>query len=179
MPTPDVSLTPDEQALFDTIELDWDALDHEGFIRNGERVVALMKSLLARKGIPEVRVKYFTDPAYRTGRMKGSHRDIFHRNGHTDDSMMRHAHFLDFLRYFVCGPNLPASALKAFRHKAAACGTITSDDVIPLAKFARREARERGLTPHDACEEYFKLALDCGMWVDYAFTVRDQVKTIK
>lgn len=179
MTVPDIALTPEEKALFDKIEFDWDALEHAEFLRNGDAVVALMKSLLARNGIPEVRRKYFTDPSYRTGRMKGSYRDLFHRNGNTDDEMMRHAHFLAYLRYFLCGPDLPADAIKRFRDEVARCGTITSGDVIPLAKFARRETRERGMPPHEACEEYFKLALDCGMWVSYALTVRDSVKTIR
>src|ERR1700674_4701615 len=99
MVVPDITLTPEEKVLVDKIVFDWDALDHAEFIRNGGAVVALMKSLLARSGIPEVRWKYFIDPAYRTGRQKGSYRDLFHKNRNTDDEMMRHAHFLDYLRY--------------------------------------------------------------------------------
>lgn len=179
MPVPDIELTPEEKALFDKIEFDWDALEHAAFLRNGDYVVALMKSLLARKGIPEVRFKYFTDPHYRTGRMKGSHRDLFHRNGNSDDEMMRHAHFLEYLKYFLCGPDLPAHAIRRFRDEITAVGRVSGDDVLDIAKFARDETRRLALAPHDACEEYFKLALDCGVWVSWAFMIRDKVKTIR
>jgi hypothetical protein len=179
MAVPDIELTAEEQTLFDAIELDWDAMDRAAFIENGHKVVALMKSLLARKGIPAERMSYFMDPKYQTGRMKGSHRDLFHSNGHNDDTLMRHAHFLDHLRYFVCGADLPASAISAFRKEVAGCGTVTSSDVLPLGNFARRETRERGLPPQKACEEYFKLALDCGMGLSHARAVRDRVKTIR
>jgi hypothetical protein len=179
MPAPDIVLTEDEQRLFDEIRFDWDRPDHQAFARNGEAVAGLMKSLLTRGGISEVRWKYFTDPNYRTGRLKGSWRDLFHRNGNTDEEMVRHFSFLQHLRYLVCGPDLPAGALQSFRGEVARSGNVTSDDIVPLGKFARRETRERGLSPHEACEEYFKLALDCGIWVSYAFSIRNAVKTIR
>jgi hypothetical protein len=153
--------------------------EYEAFQKNGATVVALMKSLLANKSIPQVRLKYFTDPKYQLGRMKGSHRGLFHRHGNTDDEMMRHVHFLPFLRYFVCGPNLLSEVMRRFREKFASCGLVSSSDVIPLAKFARADARKFRLVPHDAAEEYFKLALDCGLWIDYAYLIRKIVLTIR
>ena len=118
MREPDINLTPSEQKLFGDIDFDWSRRDdYEAFQKNGGTVVALMKSLFANKTIPEVRLKYFTDPRYQVGRLKGSHRDLFHRNGNTDDEMMRHAHFLPFLHYFVCGPDLPVEAIVDFGKK--------------------------------------------------------------
>jgi hypothetical protein len=178
MPNPDIDLTSEEQALFEKIALDWEGLDHDAFLRNGELVAKLMKSLLARKAIPEQRVKWFTDPRYRTGRMKGSRRDLFHRNGNTDEEILRLASFLDYLHYFVCGPDLPPAAIAEFREAIRRCGQISSGDVETLRKFARQQTRQRGLPPHEACEEYFKLALDCGVWVSYALSIRDAVKSI-
>jgi hypothetical protein len=178
MPTPDIALTPDESSLFEKIALNWEGLDHNAFMRNGELVATLMKSLVKRKAIPVQRMKWFTDPGYRTGRMKGSRRDLFHRNGNTDEEMLRHASFLSYLRYFVCGPDLPPAAIAEFRDAVRRCGQITSGDVETLRKFARQQTRQRGLLPHEACEEYFKLALDCGVWVSYAFFIRDAVKDI-
>jgi hypothetical protein len=51
--------------------------DPEGFARNGEAVAQLITALLERKAIPEYRLKYFTDPCYRKGRIKGARRDLF------------------------------------------------------------------------------------------------------
>lgn len=179
-PVPDIELTDAESALFGAVIFDWEAADYEANRRSSDAVVALMTSLLARQGIPAVRWKYFIDPDYRTGRMKGSRRDLFHRNRNTDDEMMRSVSFLQHLRYFVCGPDLPADALHRFREQVEHCsGHFDSEDVIPLGKFARAETRAHRLPPHEACEEYFKLALDCGIWVSHALRIRDFVKTIR
>jgi hypothetical protein len=72
--------------------------------------------------IPEQRLKYFTDPDYRTGRLKGSRRDFFHRNGNTDDEMVRDFDFLKHARYFVYGPDLPSAAMTEFREAVRRCG---------------------------------------------------------
>jgi hypothetical protein len=178
-PKPDLALNAEEQALFDQISLDWEPLDHEAFLQNGERVAALIKSLLARKGIPEARMQYFTNAEYRTGRVKGSHRDLFSRNRNTDEEMVRHPHFLPFLRYFVCGPNLPSSIMREFREQATRHGHVGPSDALELGNFARSETRKYGLAPDDACEEFYKLALDCGIWVSHAQVIRDRVKTLR
>jgi len=57
--------------------------------------------LLERNAIPEHRFKYFTDPDYRKGRIKGSRRDLFRRNRNSDEEILRHPHFLEHARYFA------------------------------------------------------------------------------
>ncbi|MBS4003883.1 MAG: hypothetical protein KGZ91_10960 [Afipia sp.] len=175
MVTPDIELNHSEGALLAQIEFDWDRHTPEDYKRNSEVAAALTKSLLARKAVPEQRMKYFTDPAYKPGRLKGSHRDLFHRNNNTDEEMIRHVHFLPYLYYFIFGPKLPESAKGRFREQVRRCGQVSSGDAIPLAKFARAETRAMGLVPHEAAEEYFKLALDCGLWISYALHIRDYV----
>lgn len=179
MPIPDIELTSQERALFDRIQFDAKRMDFDGFARNGEHVVALMRSLLASDVIPKARRRHYTDPEYRTGRMKGSRRDLLLRNLKNDDEVMRDASFLKHLRYFVCGPDLPADAMRRFREEVDRCGQVSGSDAIDLGKFARQEVRTLGLPPREACEEYFKLALDCGIWVSWAYTIRDKVKSIK
>ncbi|MGA8498334.1 MAG: hypothetical protein WB764_22800 [Xanthobacteraceae bacterium] len=179
MPVPDIELTNDERKLFQAISFEGVHGDHKAAIANGEAAAALTKSLLNRGGVPEVRRKYFTDPAYRAGRLKGSWRHLFHRNGNSDEEMIRHFGFLQHLQYFVCGPDLPQSAIEAFRREVERCGNVTSSDVVPLGKFARQETRTRGLQPHEACEEYFKLALDCRVWVSDAHAIRKAVKSMR
>lgn len=184
MNAPDITLTPAEQKLFAAIEFDRGRHDgriddYETTQRNGETAAALMKSLLANKSIPEVRLKYFTDPEYNVGRVKGSHRDIFHRNRNTDEELVRHEHFLPYLRYFVCGPDLPVEAIRRFREEVKDCGQVTSSDIMPLSKSARTDARKFGLVAHEAAEEYFKLALDCSLWISYALAIRKSVLSIR
>jgi hypothetical protein len=178
-PNADITLTAEEQGLFDRIAFDWEPLTHQAFLQNGEIVAALVTSLLARKGIPEQRMQYFTNPDYRTGRVKGSHRDLFHRNRNSDVEMVRHASFLAYLRYFVCGPDLPAAIRSEFQERAARFGRVGPSDALELGNFARRQTREYSLPPHDACEEFYKLALDCGIWVSHAQVIRDTVKTLR
>src|SRR5580704_5098772 len=98
MPSPDIELTNDERELFQAISFEGKNGDHKAAIANAEAAAALTKSLLNRGGIPEVRRKYFTDPAYRAGRLKGSWRDLFHRNGNTDEEMIRNFSFLKHLQ---------------------------------------------------------------------------------
>jgi hypothetical protein len=177
----DIDLTDDERSLLGQVTFDWDFRRHdpEGFARNGEAVAQLVTALLKRNAIPEHRPKYFTDPDYRKGRIKGSRRDFFRRNGNTDDEILRHPHFLEHARYFVCGPNLPSALIQEFREAVRGCGHISPGDAIDLANLARRQVRAFGLAPHDAAEGYFKLALDGGVWVSHALHIEDRVRNLR
>jgi hypothetical protein len=172
-----IALTPEEQGL--AAQIDFDAQSLRGpddARRNGGAVTALMRSLIARKGIPEVRVRYFNDPAYFVGGRGSSRREMFERNGTRGEEIFHHPHFLDYLRYFLNGPSLPRQIIERFREEVADCGTVTSGDVIQLGRRARELARSYGPDPSRAAEEFYKLALDCGIWVPYAKSVRDAVK---
>jgi hypothetical protein len=79
-----IELTEDEKALLDRIDFDprssekhdvadWNAV--------GGAARWLMKSLIARKAIPEVRTKYFTDADFDVGGRGRSRADIFEKNG--------------------------------------------------------------------------------------------------
>jgi hypothetical protein len=161
----DIDLTDEERRLLEHVTFDWDFHQHdpEGFARNGEAVAQLVTALVERAAIPEHRLKYFNDLDYRKGRIKGSGRDLFRRNGNSDDEILRHPHLLEHARYFVCGPNLPVALIREFREAVRGCGHVSSGDAIDLANLARRQVRAFGLAPHDAAEEYFKLALDGGV----------------
>lgn len=181
MTEPDIDLTEDERTLLAQIDFEWDFRRHdpESFSRNSEAVAQLITALLARGGIPEHRLKYFTEPDYRKGRLKGSRRDLFIRNRNTDEEILRHPHFLKYARYFVCGPDLPRPLMQEFREAVRNCGHVSSGDSIELANLARRQVRAFGLAPHDVEEEYFKLALDTGMWVSHALHIEERVKTLR
>jgi hypothetical protein len=53
------------------------------------------------------------------------------------------------------------------------CGFVTSSDVVPLGRKARRLARGLGLRPSEAREEFFKLALDCDVDIGSAISIRE------
>lgn len=172
-----IVLTPDEQGLASQINLDALALrGPDDAQHNGAMAAALMPLLIARNAIPEVRVRYFDDPEYFVGGGGLSRRQVFERNGTRGEEIFYHPHFLEYLRYFLNGPSLPRHVIDAFREKVARCGNVTSSDVVPLGKYARELARSYRPDPSRAAEEFYKLALDCGLWVSYAQSVRDAVK---
>jgi hypothetical protein len=126
----DIDITDDERSLLGQITFDWDFWKHdpEGFARNSEAVAQLITALLERNAIPEHRLKYFTDPDYRKGRIKGARRDLFRRNGNSDEQILRHPHFLEHARYFVCGPDLPSSLKREFREAIRGRGHVSPGD---------------------------------------------------
>lgn len=175
-----IALTPDEARLVGEIALDATALrGADDAKRNGAAVAAIMKLLIARKSIPEARVRYFTDPEYLIGGRGKSRKEVFEQNGTHGQEIFRHPNFLEFLRYFLYGPSLPARVIKAFRAEVARCGNVTSGDVVPLGKFARQQASSSCPDLGRAAEEFYKLALDCGLWVSYARSVRNAVKAAR
>ena len=176
-----VPLTPDERALLDRIELDASRLEgHEHWKANAGLVVTLFHSLAERGGIPEHRRKCFTDPRYSVGRRRTSVLEDFERNGTRGEEIIRHPHFLNYLRYFLFGPDLPAPVIAAFQREVDEChGHITSSDITKLSAAARRIARAHRLEPSSASEEFFKLGLEHGLSPDYSQFLRNQVRAIR
>jgi hypothetical protein len=176
-PIKDVRLTPDERLLLDQIAFDPDGPDD--CERNGQLIGQLLRSLMKRDGIPEARLKFFTDPRYCHGGRGKSYRDLFHQNGRSDDEILKHPHFLPFIRYFLFGDELPNRVREAFCREVESIGNVTSSDVVPLGRLARSLARDAGLTGSDAAEEFFKLAMEQGLGLDYASSIYEQVRRLR
>lgn len=153
--------------------------DPEHWNAVGEAALALMKSLIARNAIPDVRSKYFTDPDFNVGGRGRSRAQIFEKNGTHGEEIFRHPHFLKYLHYFLYGPDLPPAVIEAFRQKIADMGPVTSSDIVPLSAFARKLTRDHRLRGDDPAEEFFKLALDCGLERFEARSIRDSVKAAR
>ena len=175
-----IALTDREQEIFDRIEFDAKALigNVEAVKANGARAAALTTSLIERGAIPEARRQYFTDPAYHVGGHGNSRQDSYKKNGVHGAEIFAHISFLNYLHYFIHGSRLPRNAIDAFCREVANCGQVTSGDVIPLGKFAREQARSLGMDRGDTAEEFFKLALDCDIGLDYALHIRQAVKRL-
>jgi hypothetical protein len=134
-----IELTADEKALLARIDfnpLSSERHEAEYWNANGEAALGLMKSLIKRKAIPELRTKYFTDPDFNVGGKGRSRVQIFEKNGTRGEAIFRHPHFLKHLHYFLYGPDLPPQILEAFRQKVEDISFITSSDIIPLGAFA-------------------------------------------
>ena len=173
-----IELTVEEKALLGRIDLaptSPERHDPEHWNAVGEAALGLMKSLIARKAIPDVRSRYFTDPDFNVGGRGRSRAQIFEKNGTHGESIFRHPRFLKYLHYFLYGPDLPPPVIKKFRQKIADMGLVTSS----LGAFSRQLTRAHGLRSGDPAEEFFKLALDCGLELCEARSIRDSVKAAR
>ncbi|HUC60662.1 MAG TPA: hypothetical protein VMF53_01765 [Alphaproteobacteria bacterium] len=175
-----ITLTPDEQKIVSQIKLDMaDLTDGNDVQRNGDAVVELTTCLTRRKAIPEPRTKYFLDPKYNPRSRGRSRKSTFEKNGCLANEILRHPHFLEYLSYFLFGPRLPQSVIDGFEKEVAKRKSVSSGDVGPLRAYSRQQTRFFGLNPHEAAEEFFKLAIDCNLSPTYSDIIRDAVKSIK
>lgn len=172
-----VELTEEESAKLNGIELDQSALDHEQYKRQTPLILELLRSLGERNAIPEIRLKYWSDPEYQIGRLKVSHKGLFERNGRQGDEIYTHPHFLKYLRYFLFGAQLPARAIAEFEEVVGNPEWISSGDMTDIAKGTRAIVRKYGLQDED--EEFYRLALDLGLNQWFAKSVRDAVKQVR
>jgi len=129
--------------------------------------------------VPEVRLSYWNDPNYRTGRVKGSRKGLFERNGCTGSDIYTHPHFLEHLRYFLFGTELPDPVVKEFEEKVGNPEWVSSSDIVPIGKAARELTRRYRLDIANAPEEFFKLCLDMGLGLSTAESVMRSVKQVR
>jgi len=174
-----IELTSEERSILERIKFDQaDVANPTEHRANGDAVILLVRSFDARAAIPAHRSKYFTDASYNTGGHGRSHREIFEKNGCHGEAILRHAHFLPYLRYMLLGADLPEGAISEFVAAVVECGQITSGDAIILSGAAKKIARSHYRDRRSA-EEFFKLALDAGLDTEFARGVRDAVGTIR
>ena len=180
-----VELTEEEGALVGSMQLHVPEFAdvHDIYTSNADKVVELVDSLLGRGAIPEVRMRYWTDPEYCTAPGKSSHAGIFARNGGTDHEIYKDLRFLPYLRYFLFGCELPNAAVEEFQTGLAGQRIrpewFTSGDHDPMWRLARKVTRKHGLEKRWAAEEFLKLCLDLGFDIDVARSVRNAVMQVR
>ncbi len=172
-----IELTQEETTLLSCIELDQSALDHEQYKRQAPLTLKLLRSLTERKAIPEIRLKYWADPKYYLGRLKTSYKGVFERNGNQGEEVYTHPNFLPYLRYFLFGPQLPASAIEEFEKIVGNPEWVSSGDISDITKRTRAIVRKYDLQDQD--EEFYRLGLDIGLSQWFAKSVREAVKQVR
>lgn len=178
-----IELTDKEKALAARIDFD-DAL-HTPLVADSWQQVAdameeLMRSLTERGAIPAARKKFFTDPDYNVGGHGRSRLQVFERNGTRGVDIFRHGNFVKYLRYFLYGPDLPRAVIEEFQRKVISCDQpFTGSDALEVAHFARGLTRSHSLDTRKAPDEFYKLALDCGLDASDARSVRDSVMQVR
>ncbi len=176
-----IPLTPGEIELVEAIKFDpHDTLGNiQAFHTNGDLVVQLTESLLKRNAIPDQRLKYFSDPEYHVGGRGSSRQELFLRNTGDFDKMLRHSHFLKYLRYFIHGADLPLPIITDYARTVENCGSITSGDIATLTATARQLASTHRLEPKSGAEEFYKLCLDLNLGPNDATSIRSSVLKIR
>jgi hypothetical protein len=176
-PSP-IELTEEEQVLFQRIAFHPEQSSfHEQLRASSPLACDLMRSLLNRNAIPEIRKKYFTDPSLNIKGHGKSRMEVFEGNGTCGEDIFRHGNFLKYLEYFIKGPDLPPETISRFRQVICEGGGPYYVELDPLCKFVRAEARRfRG---NSMAEEFFKLALECSLDDGLARTIRETVLRIK
>jgi hypothetical protein len=176
-----IELTPAEQELANQIVFDVlnHRMEYEQTMENGERAAGLMGMLIDRKAIPELRLRYFTDPDYNPGRGKESRFTYFKNNAGSTDEVFRHPEFLKYLHYFIYGADLPPLLKQEFLNKAEDTWVKPGD----VAKFAQQLVRKYNLERHPMNyrlkEVFYQLAVDCGCTEGTARSVREAVTKVK
>lgn len=178
MREPDIQLTEAERSLFDRIDFDQSRLVYETWQVNAQLVEQLFDLLRGRDALPAHRLRWFTDAEFNPGGRGKSREDQWRRNGTSGREVLRHPHFLAYFAYFICGPDLPPTAILKFKSAVEDCGMVTSSDYPVLSKSARTLARQHGLEAHFASEEFYKLALDCGLGRNGDY-IRDGVRKLR
>ena len=173
-----VSLVSAEKRLLSKITFGFGHHNDEVIRSSCAAAGPLATLLLTRDAIPEIRVLFFTDPEF-TIRTHKSRLQVFESNGTTGHAILYHPLFLDHLRYFIYGPNLPDQVIAEFCNLAYVYEYISGGGAEDLRKLARSLTNEHKLIPRNAACEFFKLALECKMDVYYARSVQDAVRTIK
>jgi hypothetical protein len=176
-----VKLNKKEKALFDAICWDLDKLgrtDDEDRVECLEKMGQLAESLLERNAIPSVRVAWFADPKINAGGYGKSRKQVFEKNGTTGKEILRHPHFVEYLRYFMNGPDLPKDTIRGFckiiQEDRGTSGTVLDQ----IRAFVRKEVRDKAFDRHHAAEEFFKLAHEIGE-PSLADSVRSAAKSAK
>ncbi len=175
-----IKLTQIEQNLWKQIEFKQSSIgiNHEAIKALLKHSFELSKSLIQRGAIPDIRLRYFSDPELNIG-YKRSRKDIFEKNGTKDEDILRHPHFLQYLRYFVLGPDLPPKTISAFSKAVSDSEPVTSGDTAFFCNLAKQEVRSHGLKRKTAAEEFFKLALEFDLDVYSARMIRDTIMRLK
>ena len=160
-----VQLTPEEAVLRKQMESELVGTSRY----SGEAAFKLMKSLLARHAIPEVRIHTFTKP-FPGGRGK-SHKDVFEKNGCRGEAIFKHPHFVAYLKYFIDGPALPITTIEGFRKILVEDSGTSGMIMDQLCIFVRADVRKLTLDPGQAREEFWRLAVEVGY--SHADTIRN------
>lgn len=173
-PPQPVKLNEAEEKLLTRIEA-FDKLAHppyEEWKSIADAMEALFDSLVERDAIPEIRWRLFTDSDLAETGSK-SRQQVFESNGTSGREIIRHPHFIPYLRHFIIGPDLPTPAIEGL------CRILnedmgTSGELMDRYRaHARATVKMHRIDSHHVATEFFRLAIEIGMDAHAARVLRD------
>lgn len=175
----DVTLMNFEIALFDSIVFDPEnaGLDDRRATENAELAGILATSLLDRDAVPPHRLDYLRNAAHAASG-DVSIMDGLSREGLVGEALHADARFLKYLRYMICGPDLPQPVVKGF---VTEVGNRTPEGEIDARKVLLkvRELARKAEMPSQRAEEFYMLALECDLEPSLARDIRAAVARMK
>ena len=159
-----LDLTAEEQQMFELLHPFTIGLDEPDELRKTKLKASgrLMLSLLDRNVIPKVRIKYFTQPEYNVLNSRKSRQQVFEHNGRVGTGIFEGPAFLKYLKYFICGAELPWDLKVDLQ--AAKSNAYYETEFLDEACTVVSRHRGSGAADHDQfAEELFKHALDMGV----------------
>ena len=176
-----IQLDETEKVLHDSLCWDLEVLsrmEYEERVEQLGMMGQLAESLIRRKAVPKARLDYFIAPEMNVGGHGKSRKEVFEKNGTPGLEILRHPHFMAYLRYFIYGPDLPETTIRGFcqivEEDAGTSGMLLDQ----VKSYVRKEVRDRGLSPSHAAEEFFKLANEIGR-SDLAENIRSAAKRVR
>ena len=169
----DVLLTDFEIALFDSISFPpaCHDLDAKRAADNAELARILTTSILERGAVPSHRLAFFEDAMHNPDRAH-SVRASLEQAGPTGEALYEHLGFLKYLRYFICGPELPEKVENVFRKELEDRGGVAQGDHRRLIAKLRQLASTLGASD-DQREKFYQQALEFDLAPDVAREISD------
>jgi hypothetical protein len=179
-PPEPIKLTAKEKKLADAITFDVTPMSVSDEVARDscEKAKILAQSIIGRKAVPVIRMKYFVDPELNNNYGK-SRKQVFESNGTSGDEIFGHPHFLPHLRYFIYGPGLPASTISEFCNILNNETHTTGGQMKRLRAFARSEIRAHQLNKADAADAFFMLAHESDLNSGMAESIRDAAQSTR
>ncbi|MBP6303910.1 MAG: hypothetical protein KBB37_01705 [Bacteroidia bacterium] len=154
-----ITLTKEEQKMWE-LALDKD-LENTSSEKYKEILLLrekLMKSLLKKGLIPEIRLNYFFDLQYNLSNTKKSRYENFKNL----EVPYQHPHFYKYLTYFVEGPCIPNELLNTINEIRKKYPYYPSDSLDEVKKAVRSYLKNDPKNKSNLAEELYKLYLEFG-----------------
>lgn len=169
-----IELTSQEEKFLSEINFDYSYQElrdnYSIYVENSKK---LFLSLLDRDAIPEIRLKYFTDPEFNIGQTKKSKEEAFENNLTQGESVYDHHDFIKYLDYIIFGSKIPNSIQSRFL-EIIDDEILTSGELVTrLTSFTRTKAKQLNWSRFKIADQFYKLALDCNVDYGLARAIRD------